>query len=214
MLDKSVEFKNIIMRIKADMIKAAISPTLPEGFSFRLFNKVSDSGDWGRIEASVLEFDSEFEAESYFKKAYIPFADKLRDRCLFVTNQSGLPIATATAWFADSELGHQASLHWVAVFPEYQGMGIGKAIVQKCLCLFRELEPDCDVWLHTQTWSHVAVKMYQRLGFNILKTDRLANANARNGGIKIYENDFLQAMHILQQLLPPNAFNELANTAV
>jgi len=214
MLDKSVEFKNIIMRIESDTLNAAAFPKLPDGFSFRLFDGISDIKAWCRIEASVLEFDSEFEAETFFTKAYMPYCDRLKERCLFVVDQTGVPVATATAWFADSELGHQASLHWVAVCPEYQGLGIGKAIVQKCFNLFRDLEPNCDVWLHTQTWSHVAIRMYHALGFNILKEDRLANENTRHGDMKIYGNDFLQAMNILQQIVPLEVFRKLATTAV
>lgn len=120
---------------------------------------------WGEIEASVLEFTSESEAEEYFIKSYLPYEIQLIHRCIFIIDMYNRPVATATAWYADSELGHQASLHWVSVRPEYQGLGLGKAIVQKSMQVFRELEPDCAVWLHTQTWSHIAIRMYHGLGF-------------------------------------------------
>jgi len=190
MLDKSIEYKNIIMRMESDKILNIANPVLPCNFSFRHFKDAGDIKHWSRIETSVLEFADENEAENYFTSSYWPYFDDLTKRCLFITNQDDLPIATATAWFADSELGYQASLHWVAVCPEYQGMGLGKAIVTKALILFRELEPNNSVWLHTQTWSHTAVKLYHRVGFNILKNDRLANANTRDGRLKIYANDY------------------------
>ena len=86
MLDKSVEYKNVIMRIKADKLNTVISPDLPDGLSFQRFNSISDMKDWCKIETAVLEFDSEFEAENYFFKAYATYIDKLKDRGLFVVN--------------------------------------------------------------------------------------------------------------------------------
>ena len=214
MLDKSLIFKNIIMRIDSHAVLNSCDPVLSDGLSFRFFSGTEDIKNWARIEAAVLEFNSEVEAAEYFEKSYVPHTDELENRCIFVVNQAGLPVATATAWFADSELGHQASLHWVAVHPDYQGLGTGSALVQKCLLIFRELEPGCDVWLHTQTWSHVAVRMYHKLGFNLMKTARLANMNTRNGITKIYENDFSQALEILQNVLTEKALLELTETAL
>ena len=37
MLDKSVEYKNIIMKISADNVAKIQEPLLPTGFSYRLF---------------------------------------------------------------------------------------------------------------------------------------------------------------------------------
>ena len=214
MLDKSIEYKNIIMRIESDKILNIANPALPCNFSFRHFRDCVDIKHWSRIETSVLEFSAENDAENYFTSSYWPYLDDLTKRCLFIINQDGLPIATATAWFANSELGYQASLHWVAVCPEYQGMGLGKAIVQKALILFKELEPNNSVWLHTQTWSHTAVKLYHTIGFNIFKNDKLANANSRSGIAKIHDNDFEAAMEILKKVVKQDDFIKIIDSAV
>lgn len=129
-------------------------------------------------------------------------------------DQKSVPIATATIRVVDSELGHQVSLQWVSVCPEYQGLGIGKAIVKKCLKLLHEMEPWAAVWLHTQTWSYVAIWLYHRLGFNILKTERLANINTKSGLIKIYPNDFSQAIEVLWSVLDKETIRELVDTAI
>ena len=212
MLDKSIEYKNIIMRLDSNQSENLIEPELPENFSFRFFTP-SDVKHWGRIEASVLEFDSENLAASYFEAAYIPYIKELQERCLFVLNPDGIPVATANAWYADSELGHQASLHWVAVCPEYQGIGIGKCITIKALNVLRALEPDIPVWLHTQTWSHTAVRLYHSLGFNMVRSELLANQNTGNGKT-IYENDFVEAMQVLKTVMDIEYIEELFNTAV
>ncbi|MBP2643504.1 MAG: Acetyltransferase family [Firmicutes bacterium] len=58
MLDKSIPYQNIIMKIPAKDIFSICVPELPDGFPFRLFED-SDEVHWARIETSVLEFESE-----------------------------------------------------------------------------------------------------------------------------------------------------------
>ena len=213
MLDKSVEYKNIIMRCDDNPSESLVLPELPMNFTHRLFTP-TDIKHWGRVLTSVLEFDSEDIAMSYFEAAYMPYIEELQKRCIFVLNPDGIPIATATAWFAESELGHQASLHWVAVCPEYQGKGFGKFVTVKALKIFSSLEPKLPIWLHTQTWSHVAVRLYRSLGFSVVRNGRLANNNTGNGKLEIYENDFPEALHILKSKMSTDFIEELFNTSI
>jgi len=214
MLDKSIEFKNIIMKLENENVRNIDTPALPEGFSFRFFKNEDDIKHWARIETSVLEFENEPDAEDYFIKAYLPYLNDLKQRCLFIENQEGIPIATTMAWFSDSELGHQAALHWVSVDPRYQGLGLGKSIVLKALSLFQELEPNQSIWLHTQTWSHPAVCLYHKLGFNVVKKDLIATMNTRNGKGKIYPNDFEEAMVVLKKVMDEADVLKLFTSAV
>jgi GNAT superfamily N-acetyltransferase len=202
MLDKSIEYKNIIMRIDRDAFDSS-EPELPQGFSFCHFTP-RNVDDWSRIETSVLEFASEKLAKSYFEATFLPCEEELRKRCLFVLNAEGVPVATANAWYVDSDLGYQALLHWVAVCPEYQGRGIGKAVVKKALSVFSRLDEGHSVWLHTQTWSHVAIRMYHSLGFNLVRKDELKNC----------KNDFSTAVEVLRTVMDECYVNELVNTAV
>ena len=215
MLDKTLEFKGIIMRMEAHLVPTIKAAPLPEGFSYRFFRNPDDIKHWARIETSVLEFDDPKVAEEYFISSYLPQINDLRRRCVFIKNSDGLPIATATAWYANvSELGHQAILHWVGVCPEYQGLGLGKAVVQKVLEVFNELEAGYPIWLHTQTWSHPAVRLYHKLGFNFVKTDKLGNDNTRSGGSKIYEEDSMKAIEVLQKVVDKQLLDEYVRTAV
>lgn len=102
MLDKSISYKDIIMRAPRQTIESAPKPVLPEGFSFRFFEEV-DEEHWARIETSVLEFNEEKAARDHFSKEFLPHLEYLKKRCLFVVNPSGLPIATANAWLEENE---------------------------------------------------------------------------------------------------------------
>lgn len=213
MIDKSVEYKNVIMRLDAPCACCDSRIALPEGFSFKFFTP-QEEAHWARIETSVLEFSSEDEARAYFEKAYLPHVAELTQRCIFITNPDNLPIATANAWYAKSDLGYQAALHWVAVCPEYQGMGLGRAIVRKALSVFAELEHGRPIWLKTQTQSHPAIKLYHSLGFNLVRKDPLANTTARNGIISIYQNDFTEALEVLRPIFGNEYIGRLSNDAM
>ena len=211
MLDKRLPFKHVIMRL--DSNTCTEEPTLPEGFAFRMFQE-GDEYHWARIETSVNEFDNEQKALEYFRRDYLYRLEELKERCVFVINPEGLPVATANAWYANSSVGYQASFHWLGVCPEYQGLGLGKAVTKKVLCLFAEWEPDEPIWLHTQTWSHVAIAMYHKLGFNILKTEATAvEIGGENPGPVISKNDYEEAIEVLKEVFDTEMIKDLTRTA-
>lgn len=203
MLDKSIPYKNIIMKLDHARIPSFADPILPDGFTFRPYQQ-GDAAHWARIETAVAEFDAEAEAQDYFIKKYLPHVDMLPSRCVFVLDAQGLPVATATAWYEDSAAhGRQASLHWVAVCPACQGLGLGRAVVTKALGAFPAAEPGKDVFLHTQTWSHPAVRLYHKLGFVMMKTARLGQS----------ENNYDEAVALLKEVIPDAAYRSLTDTA-
>ena len=73
------------------------------------------------------------------------------------------------------------------MIPEYQGLGLGKAVVLKGIEKALSIEGDRDIYLHTQTWSYKAIGIYMRAGFEILETGTF-------GG---YKNDYEKAMSVL-----------------
>ena len=96
MLDKSIPYKSICMRLPAQALQRLPSPTLPEGYSFE-FYRPGRMADWARIETSVLEFPSEQKAQETFARDFLPYEPLLETRMCFVCNPNGLPIAGATA---------------------------------------------------------------------------------------------------------------------
>ena len=162
MLDKSLPYWGLFMHRKA-RTPVAGAP-LPDGFRFTFFSN-GDEKDWARLEASVLEFDSEFAALLHFHNSFLPYADELSRRCVFIQNEDGKKVATATAWWLNINGQHRPWLHWVAVEPQYQGLSLGKALVSHVIEQMINLEGDVDFYLHTQTWSYKAVNIYKQNGF-------------------------------------------------
>ena len=189
MLDKSVPYVGIFMKRPAGT--PFIPVPIPNRFSYALYRE-GDEKDWARIETSVLEFDSEFEALLYFTKKFKPYPEELHKRCLFIENEDGLKIATATAWWHYIQDEYRAWLHWVSVHPDYQGYGLGKAITSKALEFSLELEGDVDIYLHTQTWSHKAFRIYEKFGFSPTDEKILYKDNK--------DNNYKKAMRILNKL--------------
>lgn len=177
MLDKSVPYIDVMMHRPSG---AAVSEfPLPEGYTFSLF-QAGDERAWAEIEASVGEFDTPIDALLYFQKTYLPYARELERRCMFVKNPTGDLVATAMAYWEYSGIRRQPWLHWVSVRPDYQNLGLGKAIASKVVCLMIQIEGDCDFYLHTQTWSHKAIGIYEKLGFYVTDERNLGNcANDR-----------------------------------
>ena len=188
MLDKSVPYVDVLMRRK----KGSQTPVfdLPAGYKFSLF-RAGDEHEWAKIETSVLEFPDEAGALAYFQESYLPRLSELEKRCLFVENDAGEKVATSTAYGLEYP---DPWLHWVAVMPQYQGLGLGKAIISKITQLMIEIEGDRDFYLHTQTWSHKAIRIYEKFGYEIM--------SERNIGGYTNEN-YDQAIAILNSIYNP-----------
>ena len=172
MLDKSVPHINIIMHRKAGAPFPEIS--MPEGFRAVLYTAGAER-DWAAIETSVLEFGKESDALAYFQKEFLSYPGETERRCLFLETENGEKVATASMWWKYSGKRRDPWLHWVAVKPAYQGRGLGKAVVSAAMSLLLEIEGDRNCYLHTQTWSHRAVGVYEQMGFAVTDEQNLSN---------------------------------------
>ena len=189
MLDKTLPYFNVIMKRRAGLPIA--THVLPPEFLLTWFvpgNEVQ----WAGIETSVGEFATEGEALTYFHATYLPYADELRRRLVFVRSATGEAIGTITSWWNETGDRRDPSVHWLAVQPEYQGLGLGKALVSECLKRLIRLEGDRDMFLHTQTWSHQAIAIYIKAGFEFVQQESFGD----------YPNDYEPAMQVLRTVLP------------
>lgn len=166
MMDKSIEFYKILMRRKTGV--DLVEFKLPVGYSFKLYTE-GDAKFWADIEHSVQEFDTRKSARGYFEKRYLPYNDELEKRCMFVEDSKGIKIATFTVWWEYLGSRRYPWISWVAVKPEHQRKGIGKALIYRGMKLLLDIEGDVEAYLKTQTWSYKAINIYKEQGFEIVK---------------------------------------------
>jgi ribosomal protein S18 acetylase RimI-like enzyme len=195
MLDKSIPYHSVIMA--ADRWTPPAPRPLPPGYTLRAYQD-ADALNWARIETSVGEFPTQEKALEYWDNQYRPRLAMVRERCLFACDPQGLPVATCTAWAQDDLY----MIHWVATCPAEQGQGLAQALVSRAMELF-DRAGTFPVILHTQTWSHQAMRLYHRLGFFLLR-----ESPAQWG-----ENEFDAAMETLRGVLTPGQWQALWDTA-
>ncbi|MCM3457308.1 GNAT family N-acetyltransferase [Heyndrickxia oleronia] len=188
MLDKSLPYFNVIMKRTTD--NPVLHFELPQGYTFAEFSEGAET-QWAEIETSVGEFENVNEALQYFQTYYLSFSDEIKKRLLFVQNKEGEKVGTITGWFDKLDKRQVPSIHWFAVKEDYQGCGLGKALVSECVNRLLLLEGNVDIFLHTQTWSYKAIGLYLKAGFQFVKEGTFAH----------YNNDNEQAMLILKKVI-------------
>lgn len=154
--------------------------TLPDGFFFSPF-RPGDEERWAQLQLSVEHVHTLQEARDIFEQEFLmdgirrtgrvysdvtqyPGYDKLRRRMLLVMDSKGQLAGTGALWTGDTFGDLRQRLHWIAVAPAYQGLGLAKAIVSELLNICTALRHSY-VYLTTQTWSYRAVGVYTRFGF-------------------------------------------------
>lgn len=137
-----------------------IEKKLPEGFHFELFKGSEDEilrwvelCSFGLCEDATREtFDRDITS--------IKTIDPLRD-CLFVADESGRYVATATALLREDGKG---TVHMVASDPSFRGRGIGHAMLAKIVEMLIEHGVE-SINLLTDDWRLAAIKTYLDQGF-------------------------------------------------
>ena len=116
--DKRIPHYELLLERDLDTLP---SFSLPEGYRFT-FYRCGDRDKWIKIEQSAREFDSSSDGVAAWNRYYGNRENELFDRMLFIENERGEKVATATAMY--DVFGRDASgsawLHWVAVRRDYQ----------------------------------------------------------------------------------------------
>lgn len=208
MLDKSLPYEGFIMKMRKEKLQAIRVPELPEGYHYHLYED-GDEQHWARLESMVLEFPDKEKALTYFNHDYRdPFREELYRRCAFVSDDRGVPVATATAWFMESSLGTKGWLQWISTDTAHQGKGLGRAVIAKALSLYPSVGPDTDIFLHTQTWSHKAMYLYHKLGFELFMKDHIDVSWHMPPGFRVMTNAPLAALEVLKSVFPPELIQD------
>ena len=198
MIDRTIPFYNIIMR--CDRI-LPMEIKLPEGYTIRTYQP-GDENAWAVMECANGEFASPEAAIGLFTERYLADA-ALTDRIFFAVAPDGQVVGSAIAWEHDPRGMGVRALHWVIVDDAHQGKGLGKALCQTCLRLFRREDNALPVYLHTQPWSWKAILLYIKLGFKLQPRDSFYK----------YENQYAQAMETLKAIVIPEQYAKIESAA-
>jgi ribosomal protein S18 acetylase RimI-like enzyme len=137
---------------------------VPPGFSCSYYAP-GDEGTWTQIQAAADQLNEI--TPDLFTQQFGSNPAELADRQLFLLNADGNAIATATAWhnpgFRDGSYGR---VHWVAVLPDYQNRGFGKALMSLVCSRLRELGY-AHVYLTTSSARPAALRLYETFGFQV-----------------------------------------------
>ncbi len=133
----------------------------PEGFGIRAM----------RLDESALWTDIQRDAEPHFPIAddlfHSQFGDYLQAtqwRSFIVTNEKGVGVGVVSAWFDRNFKGEDyGMIHWIAIRPAYQGLGLGKAALSFALNQLSQWHE--RAYLGTQTKRIPAITMYLTFGF-------------------------------------------------
>ncbi len=168
---------------------------LPAGYSVRTC-RPDELDIWKAMpfdEAGLTEeydrFMTDFFNTTYGGKEELFFA-----KTLFVCDKDDRPVATCLLWKAYGEFN---TIHWFKVLKEYEGRGIGRALLS---IIMRDLaNSDYPVYLHTQPGSFRAIKLYSYFGFALLAGEKFG----------CRKNDLDECLPILEEFMPEKNFRNL-----
>lgn len=193
MIDLSIP--RIGLLLKDDMKIKFSDPVLPEGFSFSSYQDDTDARRWAEIMCSVGFHNESIEKGlTSFNNEFMYDKELAKKRIFFVKNEKGECVGSCTAWEVDGR--HR--LHWLAVLPDYQKYGIGKALVEKVLYTFQQVDSR-PVYLVTQTSSHRAICLYMKEGFYPVVYSDSSRA------------DYEQAVKVLKGVMRQDYYEEFVN---
>jgi len=192
-LEDNIPDKNLFMMCPQFEHDAARE--LPMGFHVR-YCKPSELDTWKAMHFDTPEEAAEYHAfmTQYFNDMYFPKGDLFYHTCLFVCDQDDRPIGTGFLWKAYDMIW---TLHWLKVLKEYEGKGIGRALLSVVMKSISEKE--YPVFLHTHPSSYRAIKLYSDVGFRLLSDPFIGNR----------QNDLDECLPILQKYMPQQDFEQL-----
>lgn len=174
--DTRVKYYELLLERKD--LDALPEYTLPKGYRF-VFYSPGDRDAWIDIEKEAKEFTSYDEGLDAWTRYYADREDELFDRMVFVENEQGEKVATATAFYdiTGRDTSGAAWLHWVAVKRSYQGKGLSKPLIRYVLGIMKDLGYS-HAKIPTQTYTWLACKIYLDFGFTPIPQNTV---NSRDG---------------------------------
>ena len=157
--------KNVRVRMVREDLEDFPDFGLPHGFSLHWYN-AGDEKFWLKIQRAADRYNSI--TPEWFEWEFGLDHEALRQRQCFLLNECRQKVGTGTAWLDDNFEGASAGrIHWVAVIPEYQRRGLGKALMTQLCQRLKEMGHERS-YLMTSTGRIPAIKLYLRFGFQPL----------------------------------------------
>ncbi|MCE5199150.1 MAG: GNAT family N-acetyltransferase [Armatimonadota bacterium] len=136
---------------------------LPAGFSFRAFAG-GDETTWAELMVVPEMFQDADTAMKHFREEFLECISDNKDRCFFIVHEAtGRSVATAMAWYDCLDGEDYGRVHWVVVHPEFQGAGLGKALLSRVMQRLAESHSKAYLRTHPVNWR--AIRMYTEFGF-------------------------------------------------
>ena len=137
----------------------------PPGWLVRGFIP-GDEACWLDIQTAADRFNHFTPAT--FATQFAPDIPALAARQIYLHRSGEPPAGTVTAWFNDDFQGARwGRVHWLAVLPEAQRQGLGKALLSLACLRLRELGHE-QAYLSTSTLRPAAIRLYRQFGFRKL----------------------------------------------
>ena len=135
---------------------------LDSHFKLRHYRK-GDEENWFRIYKAADHYNKIY--SSMFKEYFGADEVKLGKRQFYICDVEGTAIATATSWYNNNYHAESIGrIHWVAVHPDYQGLGLAKPLISNSLKRLKELgHKKC--YLRTLSVRTPAICLYLSFGF-------------------------------------------------
>lgn len=157
--------KKPLLMIRRNLNNLPVS-AFPNGWQVR-FYEPGDETHWVRIQRAADQFN---EITAGLFERYFNDRKKLASRQFYLFQPGKPPVGTVTAWFNHDFRGESwGRVHWLAVIPEHQALGLGKALF--CLACRRLAElGHTRAYLSTARERTAAVSLYKACGFTELET--------------------------------------------
>jgi len=133
----------------------------PREFSIREF-RVGDEQNWLQIQRTADPFLDI--SEVVYEKDFQNNVGELKKRQFFLCTEKSEPIGTATAWFKNVHGELWGQVHWVAIIPRYQGLGLSKPLLSLVCQRLKQLGYE-KALLITSTARIPAIRLYTHFGF-------------------------------------------------
>lgn len=153
---------NILLTMVRKNLECIPHYALPRGFACRWYEP-GDEVVWARIQAAADKYNKI--GPDLFHAQFGSDERALRERQFFIVDPQGSAAGTATAWFGeDGEGTPLGRVHWVAITPPMQGLGLGRPLMTIVCERLRALGHR-RAYLTTSSARIPALNLYLKFGF-------------------------------------------------